>query len=252
VIDHRGSILEKSFVGSSVWELKRLIHSLLDFASVEKRVLLFIMKVLSAIVRLHCLVFLFIGVQLVDAGVFANVKAFIVNGIDRIRKRSKQGDAVGAVDVNNGSLLDTVDYLTIENEQLRVQNTALKAVIRLQKKQVVEAKKEKETIRREMQAQIQQMESKHQADKEAIREELKSAFEKQKSAMVVTFEEERNLLKQNHEKEVDEIKKEIMGLVEKKSSEIAELKKVNAEQEKELATAEKSKSETVKVSLIAN
>jgi hypothetical protein len=206
------------------------------------------MKGFSTMMRVQGLVFLFIGLRLVDAGLFANVKAFIVNRIDRIRKNSKQGEVAGAVDVTKESLRDTIDFLTTANEQLRIQNTALKAVIRLQKKQVVEARKEKETIKREMQAQMQQMESKHQADKEAIKEELKSAFEKQKSAMVVTFEEERSLLKQNHEKEVGEIKKELMDLVEKKSNEVAALKKTNAEQEKELATAEKSNAESAKVS----
>jgi hypothetical protein len=126
---------------------------------------------------------------IVEAGVLTNVRSFILGTVgkvkDRLAKRNEHVNATTAIvlDVTVESIEDTVDYLTAENDELRRTNVALRTMVRSQKKQLADLRKEKESIRRELTLRLSEVEKQHDVDKEGLRKRLEQEHQGEMSIM---------------------------------------------------------------------
>jgi hypothetical protein len=145
-----------------------------------------------------------------NAGLISNFNGFTSdragNGKDR-----QSTDRVGSADS-----LDVIADLVSKNEVLTAQLSSLKTYIYVQKKQINEIRKEKEILRREM----SKFRENQDNDREEIKNELRKAFEQEKNAILGSVEEDKKVMYEEHQLEIDEMKKALTRNIEIKNAEV--------------------------------
>lgn len=186
------------------------------------------------------LVLIFIALTSIEAGVLSNVRSFIIGTAGKVKDRLTQineriksttaGIGRGSVnstavlDVTQESIEDTVEHLTAENDDLRRANSALRMMIRNQKRQLADLRKEKESIRRELQLRLSEVEKQHEVDKDELRKRLE----------------------QEHQGAISIVKSEMLQKVALKSQEAEAAVQLTLKQLKQIATYEEQEAASLK------
>jgi hypothetical protein len=178
------------------------------------------------------------------AGLFYDVKSFIGNTISKRRSLAKYSNFL---EPTQPSPEEIIADLKSENSLLHGQVGALKSVVVFQKKQLFEARKEKEALRRLLNSQVDDLTKRIEIDTEKIKQDLMTAFEEEKDVLIATFEEEKEAIKEEHAREVEDLRDELMKRVDEKSSEAKSLKKMTVEQAKEIVEFKRRQTEALKV-----
>jgi flagellar biosynthesis GTPase FlhF len=176
------------------------------------------------------------------AGLLNDVKHFFGKAYGKL----KSSGVVGSSDAAP-SLEDLLSELKYENGALRDQVSSLKSMVIVQKKQLIEEKKEKEALRKLLASQVEDLTRRMEVDTEKIKKELLANFQEEKEVMKATFEEEKQLLKEAHEKELDELKDTLTKKAKKAAAEVKSLKNMSEEQAKEILEYKKKQAEALKV-----
>ena len=188
------------------------------------------------------------------AGFFSNLRGFFT---DRFRRKSFLSDreaveCYSPVDLREPLSTDEiVQNLTVGNEVLRLQVSSLKTTVNTQKKQLSEVKKEKEALRKVLSFELKQLEEQQESDRESIKNELRNVFEEEKIVMIASFEDEKDLLKEEFLIEIKDIKQELeqkaAEIDAKRLLEIEYYVETNVRQSKKIEEYEISEVETTKV-----
>jgi hypothetical protein len=118
--------------------------------------------------------------------------------------------------VGSADSLDVIADLVSKNEVLTAQLSSLKTYIYVQKKQINEIRKEKEVFRREM----SKFRENQDNDREEIKNELRKAFEQEKNAILGSVEEDKKVMYEEHQLEINEMKTALTRDIEIKNSEV--------------------------------
>jgi len=109
------------------------------------------------------------------------------------------------IDVTELSAVDTVEMLRAENDELRRTNAALRVMVRQQKRQLAEARKDKESIRRELQARLDAIEVTHVRAKEELQERLRAEHQQEMAAIKAELTKELGKKANEAEKAVKDV-----------------------------------------------
>ena len=117
----------------------------------------------------------------------------------------------------------------------------------MQKKLLLDAKKEKDALRKSTSILAQRLHKERELDQESIKNELRNGFENEKIIMIKSFEQEKDLLREDYSVGMDNLKSQLTVQLEKKSEELDKFRKENSKQTVIINNFEKSNKETVQV-----
>jgi hypothetical protein len=160
------------------------------------------------------------------------------------------------MEVENTNSLEMIADLASKNEILTAQLSSLKTYIYVQKKQINEIRKEKEVLRREMTSEMSNLRLNQGNDREEIKNELRKAFELEKNAILGSVEEDKKVVYEEHQLQINEIERGHTQNIEMKSTEVETaveitimLKEKITELEVDQARNEKARLDASKVSV---
>lgn len=186
-----------------------------------------------------------------EAGLVANILIrFRRNNFKEDIKPSQYSYSAYEPPIKPLSVNEIITSLTNENENLKSQVSTLKTYVTIQKKQIIDIRKEKETIRREMLNQLNNSYERQEKDRETIKQDLRNAFEEEKIIMIDSFEEEKRHLKDDHIIEIEDIRKELVKKIEKQEKDIVNMVDFTSQQTKEIAEFKKLNLEASEVSKV--
>ena len=193
---------------------------------------------------------LLIFIPCCNAGFFSNLQSFILDRLGRRftrRQRSHEPFSVSDIEIARPSSAEVILTLTEKNQLLRAQVLSLKTFVNMQKKLLLDAKKEKDALRKSTISLAQRLHKERELDQESIKNELRNGFENEKIIMIKSFEQEKDLLREDHSVGMDNLKSQLTVQFEKKSEELDNFRKENSKQTVIINDFEKSNKETVQV-----
>lgn len=144
------------------------------------------------------------------AGLISNFNGFVSDRVGNGKDRQLK-DRVGGSDS-----LDIIADLALKNEVLTAQLSSLKTYIYVQKKQINEIRKEKEVLRREMTKFSENQEN----NREEIKNELRKAFEQEKNAILALVEDDKKVVYEEHQLQINEMKIKLTREIKIKDAEV--------------------------------
>ena len=117
----------------------------------------------------------------------------------------------------------------------------------MQKKLLLDAKKEKDALRKAAISLAQRLHKERELDQETIKNELRNGFENEKIIMIKSFEQEKDLLREDYNVGMEDLKSELTVQLEKKSEELDLSRKENSKQTVIINDFEKSNKESFQV-----
>lgn len=122
----------------------------------------------------------------------------------------------------------------------------------MQKKLLIDAKKEKDALRKSAINLAQRLHKEREVDQETIKNELRNGFENEKIIMIKSFEQEKDLLREDHNLGMEDLKSKLTVQLEKKTEELDISRKENSKQTVIINDFEKSNKESFQVRYLSN
>lgn len=194
--------------------------------------------------------FFLVFIPFCNAGFFSNIQSFILDRLGRRftrRQRSHEPFSTSDIEILRPSSADVILTLTEKNQLLRAQVLSLKTFVNMQKKLLLDAKKEKDALRKSAISLAQRLHKERELDQETIKNELRNGFENEKIIMIKSFEQEKDLLREDHNVGMEDLKSELTVQLEKKTEELDLSRKENSKQTVIITDFEKSNKESIQV-----